>query len=136
MLKRFVSLFGAYVFLSILSPSLFAEATLILSFSSIALEEGERIVAFELHTSNAVISVDKMPEDWAVHIVPEGATTTVYGGTVHGAGALFSASELPRLTIRTPTARKEISVEAVVHTTADFRTTRKIKQTLVAAKED
>jgi hypothetical protein len=112
------------------SAGAFAASALILPFPSIVLQNNERIVGFEVLIKGHVLGVDGVPQDWAVHISPEGGSRTVVSGIAgHGAAALLSAAELPQIKIAKPGSADGSPVEMSFHVTADFQKTRIIKIT-------
>lgn len=129
------------LFLIVLFKGLLASSVLafspgdevIVSFPSVKLQQSERIVGFEINvTTGHIIQVDRIPQDWSLDVQAEvSSTSAISGSTRHGAGALFTASELPKVTIRIDkpfgeTAPK-FSAEAIIYVTADFEKTRTIR---------
>jgi hypothetical protein len=72
------------------------------AFRPLELERGERISAFELTVVQGhVQSVSAIPLDWSVFVnVDPSWKAVVSGGSLHGAGALVSAVDLPSLTLQ------------------------------------
>src|ERR1700694_2835726 len=73
----------------------------VLAFPKIVINKGERIVGFVLSvTTGQVTAISKIPKDWTVNDSAEqSSVTTISGGCVHGAGALYNSTELPQVTV-------------------------------------
>jgi len=109
--------------------------TLVVSFPHLRLAKGERICGFELTVTAATIdAVARIPVDWSLRLDVESGSQTKLSGTCgHGASALESAQQLPHVTVVLEKAFDRTSptfgVEATLHVTADFQTTRTVKLT-------
>lgn len=103
---------------------------LVVSFPTVRLARGERIVGFELTVTAASINtVAQVPADWSLKLdVASGSQVVLSGTCGHGASALQSAQELPRVTVvpdgSSVTTSPQFSAEAVLHLTGDFQSTR------------
>lgn len=120
----------------ILSSTAFAFSPgegVVLSFPKIQIQKGERIVAFDLTVATGqVTEISKIPKDWTVNNSAEQSSiTTISGGCVHGAGALFSSTELPKVKVIAEKPFDEtsskFSARAKITVTADFGKTREIE---------
>jgi len=104
-----------------------------LSFLDAKLQNNERIVGFEINvTTGNIVAVGSIPEDWSLDLQPEiSSKTKVSGSSRHGAGALFTTSELPTLTIRVKKpvggSAPKFSVKATILVTAEFEKTHTIE---------
>jgi hypothetical protein len=91
------------------------------SFPSIPLGVGERIVGYDVFLTGAsVVAVENIPLDWDVDLDTDLAwRPRVSGICHHGAGALFSATELPSLTLVFDKDRP-FKAEGSISVTVDF----------------
>ncbi len=105
----------------------------VLVFPKIQIIKGEHIVAFNLSiTTGQVTAISKIPKDWTVcDSAEQSSVTTISGECVHGAGALYSSTELPQVTVIVDKPFDQsspiFSARAKITVTTDFENTREIE---------
>jgi hypothetical protein len=88
------------------------------------LSRGEQVVGFELHVSNGrIVALNRVPHDWAIHMLAEAPQSEIRGTPNHGASAFQDMSPLTGfLTINTDGAELDLTGSVIV--TRDFTTIR------------
>lgn len=104
----------------------------VFAFPKIEINKGERIVGFDLSvTTGQVTAISKIPKDWTLNDSAEQSSeTTISGGCVHGAGALYDSTDLPQVTVvvdKPFDPSLKFSAKAKITVTADFENTREIE---------